>query len=102
MTNQSQWVFFIEQNPQFNKLTSSKIYMSILRLLETNSLSADKVHLEFPQVKNSDLDLILESLEKLKLIYKMDVSGQLLYSVSPLGKKLLKIYASARKGFSIE
>ncbi len=102
MTKQSQWVFFIEQNPQFNKVASSKIYMAILRRLEKSSLSADKMHLEFTQVKGSDIDLILESLEKLKLVSKMDVLGQMLYSVSPLGKKLLEIYANAREEFSIE
>ena len=102
MTKQSQWVFFIEQNPQFSKVASSKVYMAILKLLTKSSLTADKVHLKLPQVNNEDIDPILSSLEELKLVSKEDIFGQVFYSVSPLGHKLLKIYATARKEFSIE
>lgn len=102
MTAQDEWILFLEKNPQFNELVKSGLYISIINLLRVSSLNITKIHSAFPHIENQDLDLILESLIKLKLVSRISLTKDVVYALTPLGKKMLKTYASAREGFKIE
>lgn len=102
MTAKDEWILFIENHPEFNELSRSGLYISLLKFLEKSSFNIDKIHSSFPRVENTDLDTILGSLLKLKLAAKFTMHGQILYAITPLGRELTEIYRRARKGFKIE
>ena len=95
------WILFLEKNPQFSELAKSSIFISILDLLKQGSLNTDKIHSSFPKVENSDLDLILESLIELNLISRITFGKQVVFALTPTGRKFLNLYHNARESFKV-
>lgn len=102
MAAKDEWVLFLEKNPQFNELSKSKLYISLLKSIKKESLNIDKIHLSHHNIENRDLDLILQSLIKLELVYRIKTGKQVLFGITPKGRELLKTYETAREGFKIE
>ncbi len=102
MTARDEWILFLEKNPEFHELTKSSLYISIMDLLGKGSLNIDKIHSSFPRIESKDLDLIVDSLVKLKLVSRVRFGANIVYTLTSLGRKLLRIYRKAREGFKIE
>lgn len=102
MAAKDEWILFLEKNPQFHILSKSGLYISLLKFVRTEALDMDKIHSAFARVEAKDLDLIIDSLLKLKLVNRIKSGPQVFFGITALGKKFLNVYGKARKGFSIE
>ena len=101
MEKYNEWLFFLQQHPEFYELSKSSLYITILRALGKRALDIDRLHRLFGRIEEKDFELIILSLERLKLIEKVPTGYSVLYMLTDLGKEMMQKYRKTRKHFKV-
>jgi len=102
MSAKDEWILFLESHPEFNKISSSSICLSMLRMMKASSLDTDSLYAGFAEMDRKDADDLIGLLLDLKLLHRVTHGHNVFFCLTPLARELLKAYSNARKGFKIE
>tara|TARA_Y100000310_G_C20327677_1_gene643756 strand:- start:103 stop:408 length:306 start_codon:yes stop_codon:yes gene_type:complete len=93
------WILFLEKNPQFYELSKGDFFIRFLKELDTGAKTFSEIRATFPIIEEEDVNIILDSLLKLKVVFKSTVNDNFFYSLSEDGKKLLSTYNKTHEFF---
>jgi DNA-binding HxlR family transcriptional regulator len=94
------WILFLERNPHFYELTKGDFFIQFLEKISQGTTSFNKLKSLFPKVEEKDLQMIMEALTELRVIAKAEAGGQVFYSLTADGKKLLSTYRKTKKFYT--
>ncbi len=86
---EKEFIRYIEDHPEYYPVTHADIYLKILKNLEKAAKTQNELNSHFPVISREDLELIILSLMRLKLLDKLKTATKLMYYVTEDGKELI-------------
>jgi hypothetical protein len=100
MGAEEDWILFLEKNPQFYELTKGDFFIQFLEEISKGAKSFDNLKLIFPNVEEKDLQTVMETFLKLKVVSKIMLGPKVFFGITAAGKRLLSAYKKAKRFFS--
>ncbi len=97
MDPQEEFLEYVKQNPQYYSIMRAPVYMRILQSLKQKASDISELRTE-ANVEEGDLILILDSLEQIKLVERIELRNRILYALSREGDTFLEKY---QKGYLV-
>ena len=97
---EDEFIAFLEVHPEFYPLSQSTFYIDFLKTMSTQAKTIGQFSQLFPKIEQKDLELIVFSLQKLKLISRAVVGEQKFYYISHIGKEFLEKYVKAKESLA--
>ena len=102
MDPQEKFVMYLQDNPQFNSISQSELFMDIISELDKKAHSFIELREQFPAITEKDLQIILDAVRGVQLIKKTKVNwNTYVYYTTEQAKNLLKHYKAAKKHFDL-
>ena len=96
MTNNEEFIQFIEKYPECYPIIQSDIFVRFLNSFSEGPKSVSELKQAAEHIESLDLSLILIALESAKLIKKTRSGQNDVYFLTPKAKTLLKLYNTAK------
>ncbi len=100
MKPEDKFIAFLEVHPELYPLSQSAFYIDFLKTMSLQAKTSEQFSQLFPKIDQKDLELIVFSLQKLKLVSRTTVGEKKFYYISPLGKEFLEKYLTAKESLS--
>ncbi len=71
MKAHEEFFLFLEEHPELHPISKSGLYISIIKSISENAKSINELYSEFSSIESEDLDLIVKSLEKVRVLKKI-------------------------------
>ena len=101
MNPQEAFVSYLQDNPRLYVVAQSTLYMKMLNHLSKVGKTFTELSREFPEIDRNDLELIMSSLESLRLVEKTSAGSKVIYFTNKDGKELLEKYMKAKQKLDI-
>jgi len=88
-TQEKEFIRYIEDHPEYYPVTQADIYLKILKNLKKAAKTLDELNSGFPVISREDLELIILSLVRLRLLDRLKTATKLMYYVTEEGKGLI-------------
>ena len=92
---------YIQDHPEYYPILQSKIFITVLEFLSEKAKPLQDIEAQFSNIEREDLDLVLNSLIKLKIVSRVTGPAQIIYYTNENGKELLKKFKKASEHFKI-
>ena len=92
---------YIKQNPQFYPLLKSPQFIQILQEIAKEAVQEQMLSSRFLKIEEIDVKEIIESLQEMKLVGKMNLRGAIFYYVTNEGRNFLEKYSKGSKEFGV-
>lgn len=89
---QQEFTDYIMKHAEFYSVLKAPVYMKILTILVGDSITLDELHAQAPRIERNDLELIIKSLEALKLVGQHSTDERIIYYVTDTARDLLEKY----------
>ena len=97
MKPEDEFIAFLEVHPELYPLSQSTFYIDFLETMNSQAKTIRQFSQLFPNIEQKDLEMIVFSLQKLKLTLKTTAGEQTFYYISQLGKDFLEKYHNAKE-----
>ncbi|MFH1239978.1 MAG: hypothetical protein V1672_02070 [Candidatus Diapherotrites archaeon] len=103
MDPQEKFVMYLQNNPQFNSISQSELFMKIISELNKKAHPFIELRELFPAIEEKDMQTILDALESVQIIKKTKVNwNTYVYYTTQEAKNLLEHYKNAKKHFDLD
>lgn len=103
MDPQEKFVMYLQNNPQFNSISQSELFMEIISELDKKAHSFIELREIFPAIEEKDMQTILDALLEVQILKKTKINWNThVYYTTEEAKNLLKHYKNAKKHFDLD
>jgi hypothetical protein len=100
MAAEDEWILFLERNPQFFELSKGDFFIRFLEKISEGAKSFSDLRQFFPEIESDDMQTIMDSFLKLKVVSSISIGPKIFYVIAPEGKKLLNAYKKTKRFYS--